>query len=388
MARKQNVNDKKKSNPTTLLNDNDVIQRILSHIDNTTTDVGDATWQEPVDHYQSEERFEAELNLIRQQYNVYCPSASLAKSGSYIARDACGVPVVVVRGEDGCVRAFRNACRHRGVKVAQGCGRAKSFVCPYHAWTYGLDGSLRAVPHEYGFPNLEKTTRGLVPIGCKESNGLIFIRLQGDKVAPEEQLLSNTDNLIPQEYRIHEQSSFELSANWKIVLESFLEGYHIRSTHTRTFYPLQYDNLNVVEKFGRNSRLSFPYRAIEKLRHKPIADWSIDSRVTYVYHLFPNIIISNHPGFKAIVVLEPIAANKTKQITYIVTNIDATDAEQSSLLDGALAIVNSGIDEDRQVIMSGQQGLSSGANESLDFGLFESAIVHFHSTMSKELSKS
>ena len=385
MTGKQSLNEKDAPNPTTLLKDNEVIQRILNHIDNTTTDMGDRTWQEPVDHYRSQERFETELNLIRQEYTVYGPSAALAEPGAYSARDVYGVPIIVARGEDNCVRAFRNACRHRGVQVAKGCGRTKSFVCPYHAWTYGLDGSLRSVPHEYGFPNLDKNMRGLMPIGCTESNGLIFISMQLDKVAPEAAMLANTSNLVPQGYRLHEETHFELPANWKIVLESFLEGYHIRSTHTRTFFPVQYDNLNVVEKFGRNSRLSFPYRAIEKLRNKPIEEWTIDARVTYVHHLFPNIIISNHPGFRAIVILEPIAADKTKQITYIVTDIEEQDTEQLALLDSALALVNAGINEDRQVIMSGQRGLAAGANEYLEFGLFETAIVHFHSTLNQAL---
>lgn len=387
MTGKQSLSEKDAPNRTTLLKDNEVIQRILDHIDNKTTDMGDRTWQEPVDHYKSQERFELELEALRQQFTVYCPSAALAESGSYSTREVYGVPIVVARGEDGCVRAFRNACRHRGVQVAEGCGRTKSFVCPYHAWTYGLDGSLRAVPHEHGFPNLDKSTRGLVPIACKESNGLIFICLQGDKTEPDKEMLANTAELIPAEYRIHDEQDFELPANWKIVLESFLEGYHIRPTHTRTFFPVQYDNLNVVEKFGRHSRLSFPYRAIEKLRNKPTSDWTIDARVTYVHHLFPNIIISNHPGFRAIVIMEPIAADKTKQVTYIVTDIEAKDAEQLSLLDSALALVNSGINEDRHVIMSGQRGLAAEANEYLEFGLFESAIVHFHSTLGETLGQ-
>jgi phenylpropionate dioxygenase-like ring-hydroxylating dioxygenase large terminal subunit len=385
MTHKQNLKEKDGPHPSVLLKDNEVIQRILDHIDNATTDIGDGTWQEPTDHYISPERFELELDSMRRQYTVYCPSASLVGTGSYVAREVYGVPIVVVRGADGCIKAFKNACRHRGVQVAEGCGRTKSFVCPYHAWTYGLDGSLKVVPHEHGFPNLDKSARGLVPIICKESNGLISICLQGDKEPSDVEMLANTSNLIPKDYRIHEEQNFELSANWKIVLESFLEGYHIRSTHTRTFYPVQYDNLNVVEKFGRHSRLSFPYRAIEKLRNQPVADWAIDTRVTYVYHLFPNIIISNHPGFKAVVILEPIAADRTKQITYIVTNVDAADTERNLLLDSALTIVNSGIDEDRKVIMSGQKGLAAGANKYLDFGLFESAIVHFHSTLSEAL---
>jgi phenylpropionate dioxygenase-like ring-hydroxylating dioxygenase large terminal subunit len=384
------VNDRFNGNedriPTTLLNDTEVIKHVLDHIDNKTTDMGDGSWQEPVEHYTSEQRFEVEMKLLNQQYLVYCPSAALEKPGAYIAREVGNVPMVVVRGEDGLVRAFRNACRHRGVQVAQGSGRATSFVCPYHAWTYGTDGSLKVVPHEHGFPEMEKCNHGLVPITCEESHGLIFVCLQGDNAISGPQSLADIPTLIPDTYRVHEETHAELPANWKIVLESFLEGYHIRSTHPRSFYPVQYDNLNVVEQFGPHNRVTFPYRSIERLREKPVSQWTVGARLTYVYHLFPNIIISTHPGFKVVIMLEPIAVNKTKQITYVVTDVAPTNTEQMSLLDNALAVAYSGIDEDRNMIYSAQQGFAADANQHLQFGLFEKAIVHFHSTLSRALN--
>jgi phenylpropionate dioxygenase-like ring-hydroxylating dioxygenase large terminal subunit len=274
------------------------------------------------------------------------------------------------------------------VQVAEGSGRAKSFVCPYHAWTYATDGSLRAVPHQSGFPNLKKCDRGLAPINCKESQGLIFIGSQDDNPISDVDILADTPALIPQDYRIHEETHVELPANWKIVLESFLEGYHIRALHTHSFYPLQYDNLNIIEKFGPNSRVSFPYRSIERLRGKPVSEWTAEARLTYVYHLFPNVIIATHPGFKVVIVFEPMAVDKTKQITYIVTNVEPTNVEKTAQLNSAIDVANSGIDEDRNMVFSGQRGLAAKANEYLEFGLYESAIVHFHSELSKALKLS
>lgn len=381
MTDKQQLNEISSNSSPILLDDEAVIRRIFDHIDTKNTDMGTECWQEPVEHYQSKAHFELELTTLRRQFTIYCPSSALDGPGAYSARDVYGTPIVVVRNKEGAVNAFRNACRHRGVQVAEGCGHTKSFVCPYHAWTYGLDGSLRGVPHEHGFPELDKTQRGLVPIECKEENGLIFICIDRQDSSVESELLINTVGLIPETHRLHEVLSIELPANWKIVLESFLEGYHIRATHTDTFFPLQFDNLNVVEQFGRNSRLCFPYRAVEKLRDKPVSSWNVDLSLTYVYHLFPNILISNHPGFKAVVVLDPIAVDRTKQTTFIVTGVDADDTDNLALVDSALAVVNAAIDEDRQVIMSGQRGLAANANQHLEFGLFESSIVHFHSTM-------
>src|SRR4030095_1489256 len=92
----------------------------------------------------------------------------------YVARDAAGTPILAVRGGDGRVRAFHNACRHRGAQLADGSGCQKAFVCRYHGWTYGLDGRLRHVPHEDGFPGLHKTTRGLAPGEATEMRCLVF----------------------------------------------------------------------------------------------------------------------------------------------------------------------------------------------------------------------
>ncbi len=99
---------------TRLSDDHAVVQRILDHIDNQTTDLSDGTWREPVQHYLSEERFAAELESVLRRYPTpFCPSAALPTAGSYLARDAAHTPILAVRGSDGRVRAFRNACRHR-----------------------------------------------------------------------------------------------------------------------------------------------------------------------------------------------------------------------------------------------------------------------------------
>ena len=151
-----------------LLSEPEILQRIFNHIDNKTTDLGDSVWKQPVESYWSEERFEAEIALLRRLPIVFCLSAMLLDKGSYIARKAAGTPLLVVRGEDGKVRAFINACRHRGMQVATDKGCAKSFVCPYHAWTYGLEGELRHIPGQAGFPGVEREGNGLVEVSALE----------------------------------------------------------------------------------------------------------------------------------------------------------------------------------------------------------------------------
>ena len=161
---------------TTAMDDQSVAQRVLDHIANGTTDVGEEVWREPVVNYRSEQRLAAEIEqVLRRSPTPFCPSAALPEAGSYVAREAAGVPIVVVRGTDGEVRAFRNACRHRGMQVASGSGCARAFVCRYHGWTYNLEGRLRHIPHEEGFPGFDKEAHPLVPVAATERLGLVFV---------------------------------------------------------------------------------------------------------------------------------------------------------------------------------------------------------------------
>jgi phenylpropionate dioxygenase-like ring-hydroxylating dioxygenase large terminal subunit len=375
------------ANRATLADDQTVIQRILDHIDNQTTDLSEAGWREPVANYRSADRLAVEMERVLRRYPIpFCPSAALPENGSYLTRDAGGTPIVAVRGADGRVRAFRNACRHRGTQIASGAGCAKAFVCRYHGWTYGLDGALRHVPHEYGFLGLEKSERGLVLVGCVEQSGLVFVAQDVTRAAdagvlalppilgPEWILLASTDE--------------EVAINWKVLVESFLEGYHIRSTHSQTFYPVQFDNLNVVEMFGRNTRIAYPYRAINKLRDVSPAERSVDGKLTYVYHLFPNVMVATFPANIFIVVIEPLAVDRTRFVNYVLGKPGVPFEPREQRVAAAhggqkrgLELVDAGAAEDRAMSVAIQRGLASGANEFFEYGRFEGAIGHFHRTL-------
>ena len=360
-----------------LSDDPAVVQRILDHIDHRTTDRSADTWREPVENYRSPERFAAERDLVLRRYPTpFCPSAALPAVGSYVARAAAGTPILAVRGNEAEVHAFRNVCRHRGAQLAEGAGCKKAFSCRYHGWTYGLDGCLRHVPHEDGFPGLDKSTRGLVPVETIERDGLVFVTQDAPYVPDVE--LPDLPGLLAPTLRLIQSSELEVAANWKILMEGFLEGYHIKATHPSTFYPLQYDNLNVVETFGRNNRIAFPYRAVEKLRALPPAQRSAAAKLTYVYHLFPNAIVATFPANVFVSVLEPLAIDRTTIVTYILTDRSEDSGGESATTKRGANLVGDGAAEDREVACAIQRGIESGANEFFEFGHFEGAIAHFH----------
>ena len=125
------------------------------------------------------------------------------------------------------------ACRHRGVQLADGMGCKKALTCRYHAWTYGLDGRLRAIPDEHGFPGIDKEAHGLVPVTTVEKHGMVFVT-QDEAGGASEPAVDNAAlpaELLPADMKLFTTVAQEFEANWKIVAEGFLEGYHIRSTH-------------------------------------------------------------------------------------------------------------------------------------------------------------
>ncbi len=368
-----------------LFNDTQIIERIFEHIDNKTTDLGDSVWKEPVTSYLSQQRFEAEIALLRRVPVPYCPSVMLPENGSYLARKAAGTPLLVVRGDDGKVRAFINGCRHRGMQVASGSGCARAFVCPYHAWTYGTEGELRHIPGHSGFPGIDLVENGLVEIGALEKGGLVYVNQSGPVNAGD---LQAAPELIHDDQQYFDQSEYVDPANWKLIAETTMEGYHIKSLHKQSFYPYGLDNVNIVETFGSNSRVIFPFRRIEALRDIDADKRSLDGMTTTVYQLFPNVAVSILSKHTTMTIFEPVSRSCTKILIYRVTNRTA-DGSSVAIEDAerdAVFVKTAGFDEDREAACSIQETLGTRANEHLTFGHFERAIVHFHQKLSGALS--
>ena len=363
-----------------------VIDRIFHHIDNGTTDLGDSIWQEPVEHYHSQERFDAEIALLRRLPVAFCPSAALSENGSYIARKAAGTPLLVTRDMTGNVRAFINACRHRGMQVATGSGEARSLSCPYHGWTYSLDGELKGIPGRAGFPNLDPDEHGLAEVNALEKGGIIYVAQEGPI---DEEMEGSCQDYFTPDQDMFEQDGFVDKANWKLLNETAQEGYHIRSLHRESFYPYGLDNTNLVDTFGANSRIIFPFRRIEKLRSIERHNRRIDGAVTTVYHLFPNVSMSILSKHTNLVILEPLAPGLTQWVIYRMINRQ-TDEYPISLEEAqrdARFVNDSGLDEDREAARAIQETVTTGANTHLTFGHYEKAIVNFHQYLSKYLDE-
>jgi len=388
------------STPTkaSVADDVEIVRRILAHIDAGTTDEGDA-WREPVENYLNPTRFTTEIETLRSYPSVYLPSTAIPNPGDHAERTTFGVPLFAVRGRDGRARVFRNACRHRGTALVEGPGCSHALVCRYHGWTYRLDGSLSHVPHAEAFPDLDMAARGLVEVDSREVDGLIIIgplqppTTEAARQRADAAMAALTDGspwrdkLLPAD-RLFTVRPALRSMNWKVLVEQFLEGYHIRTTHKDTFYPIQYDDLNVVEVFGPNTRITFPYKNIERLRDRPESTWTVGHRVTYVYHLFPNVMVATFPNQTLVITIDPIDIDHTAVTIYamVTPNVAKHVSADPDAAAGARNLLNEGGVEDNEMSEGVQHGLYAGANDFIEFGRHESAIGRFHATLDERLA--
>ena len=188
--------------------------------------------------YSSDAFFRREVERIfMKAWNFIGRADRIPNAGDYFTLDFVGVPIVVVRGQDAEVRAFANTCRHRGAAVAQGEGNCRAFRCPYHSWTYGLDGALLSAPEIEQTHNFDFAKYGLVPLRLEMWAGFLFVNFDAG-AAPLTTWLGD----IPQRlasYRFEDmvctrRKEYRLACNWKVYVENAMEAYHVPTVHRST----------------------------------------------------------------------------------------------------------------------------------------------------------
>jgi len=151
--------------------------KLLAYLETRTTAMAEGVYRNEVSDYTCPKQLmrEREVFFKHGPLNIGL-SCLLPSAGDYMTHDYSGYPILLVRHEDGSLRAFLNVCRHRGARVAEGCGKgARGFSCPYHAWRYGTDGRLVARPDERSFAEIDKSKRGLRELPVVEKYGMIWL---------------------------------------------------------------------------------------------------------------------------------------------------------------------------------------------------------------------
>lgn len=349
----------------------ELVNRVHAHVEARTTDRGEPHRQ-PVDAYVSPRRYRAELAMFRAGPVLIGHGSEIPEPGDFITREVAGAPLLVIRQDDGSIAGFINVCRHRGtcvVSAERGRGR-KSFVCPYHGWTYGRSGELVGLPSEYGFPD---AAGGLAPIAVAEVCGFIATGALDLPAAIADDLAS----FGLASHHVYAPVRIEKPMGWKLALDIFLESYHLRVAHRDTIYPMFFDNLGLVDPFEPHLRNVFPKRSIRDLAGADPETWSLRAHANILYFLFPNTIVLIEPDHAAVLHVFPAAIDRCSITAYTLIP-GVPDDRARRYWDKNNAILYAAIDEDFALGASIQRGLESGANRELYFGAFEHALSYFH----------
>jgi phenylpropionate dioxygenase-like ring-hydroxylating dioxygenase large terminal subunit len=259
----------------------------------------------PAGRYTDPRFFQLEMaHLWRKSWLLAAHSDELPAPGSYMTWDLAGEPVVLVRGEDAVVRAFFNTCRHRGAPVAMAAhGSGRRLTCPYHGWSYALDGRLLGVRDAQDFTDLDFSTRSLVPVRCEAFGNLLFVNF--DPHAPSllewlGPIAAEWEEFQFDQCRLAARHVFDLECNWKIAMEANTEVYHVRSIHPTTVAPALDDRRNVNTLYANgHGRMVAPTPAgMATLDIMPVDPriaqidtvGEIARSCTQSYGIFPNLV--------------------------------------------------------------------------------------------------
>jgi phenylpropionate dioxygenase-like ring-hydroxylating dioxygenase large terminal subunit len=367
---------------------------LLRHLDEKTTAMAEEVYANGVADYTCPKQAAAEKELFFRNGPVIVGlSGLLPKPGDFMTHDHTGVPILLVRRQDGSLGAFLNVCRHRGARVAEGCGNAKLFTCPYHAWSYDAEGKLRGRPDDRSFAGFERETIGLRPLPVVERYGMIFVASAPGATLDVDSLLGGVQQdfvgLRLETWHHYETRELTRKLNWKIVVDTFLETYHLQYLHTDTVSPILHSNTATFDAFGPSLRLVAARRTIDKLRTTPQDQWNLIPLVAAIYVLFPNtvfILQGDHVETWHVYPSGDGVNEATMRVSFYTPEPPATEKARQHWDRNFKLLMDTVELEDFPLAEGIQRGFHSPAQDAIHFGRNEPALQHFHKSVKRALA--
>lgn len=305
-------------------------------------------------------------------------SGELPEPGSYLAVTVQDTPVLLTRDEQGQLHAQVNACAHRGAPLASGYGSQRVLVCPFHGWTYNLDGSLRGRPQANSFSTApeECSLRRL----CVSESGGIIVVAPGEAVqqpAVDAALAEISDELASfefQRYRTLMRRELQVQANWKLINDLSLESYHFSNLHRDSVAQMLESNA-VFDHWQRSSRWAFPLKSITALADTPEQDWPDELQGSCTYTLYPGVMVIVNALGAQMIRAEPGMTPGTARVTY--TGMCAPGCDEEAARRASEFGADVFVTEDLPMAEACQRGLAA-TNQTLPLGRNEPLLQFWH----------
>lgn len=366
----------------------DVAEILLDYFENNKTFQTDKIMTVPAVSYTDPDQWRAEFDLIFKQVPLMLAlSCEMPKPGDYKAMEAGGLPVLIARDKAGIVRAFLNVCAHRWAPLAaEGRGNSPRFTCPFHGWTYGLDGKLLGIAERATFGEVDRLTHGLKELPCEERYGMIFAGLTPGAALDLDTyygpLLAEYADAGLMDWTFLGSRVLE-GANWKMTINNFFETYHFATLHAKTVAAELVGNMTHYEGFGPHMRISLLKRSIAKLREVPRAQWGAQEgqRFGFIRIFFPNVtgVIDSDLSLFTQTFPGPTVDKSRTVYLYLRKDQLKDDVERQELSKQIdYATFDIGYNEDVVIGLQIQKALQSRAHEALLYGRNERGNQYFH----------
>lgn len=372
-----------------------IARRHIEHVRNGTTDFhpAGARWLHARE-FLDPTIFGNERKLLRTVPLVACHSGQLPEPKTFQAEMVLDVPVLLIRQEDGSVKAFLNSCSHRGARLCEGGGKVRNRIfCPYHSWGYGLDGSLESIMQEDRFGEVDRASNSLVELPCDERYGLVFVVLDPDGEMDLDTFLGgfaeHLDIVDLPNFEVQQTRYLDHDINWKLALSGYLESYHVATVHAKTLGWAIKGNVSTHDQFGPDGQHILTTWAMNSIEELAEQEGDVDSIVAdldyspfnVVLYLWPNTIITA-PDFIRISHLVRLMPGKEpfKQRTdfRILHPKDMGEDERKIVQEFDAATIVALEEEDYGLALGIQEGVSTWLRGGVITGANEPSVLEMH----------